>query len=113
MSEHITHEEYVASVRRRVVETAKRMLSGEVSFLDGAITLTGLRFDAGVREDDSDFLKFVGIDSETHNYPMGEARQRWANEVLDKLQPEIDSLEVWAKKIGQEACESLIRRFHV
>jgi hypothetical protein len=113
MSEHITNEEYVASVRRRVVETARDMLSGEISFLEGARTLSALRHEAAVRNDDSDFMTFVGIDSETHDFPIGAVREHWNPEALKKLQPEIDKTEAWAREIGAESCESLIRRFHV
>lgn len=113
MDARLTHEEYILAARSRVVETAKRMLSGEISFLDGANTLCSLRFEVGIKEDDPDFLTFVGIDSETHNYPMREARQHWTKDALERLEPEIDQLEDWAKEAGQAPCQSLIRRFDV
>jgi hypothetical protein len=113
MSEYITHESYVASVRKRVVETAQSMLDGQLNFLEGARMLSDLRNEAAVRDDDSDFMTFVAIDSETDDLPIGAVRQHWSKEVLDKLDPEYKEAEVWAKKFGSEACESLIRRFHV
>ena len=54
MSEHITNEEYVATVRRDVVATAKAMLSGGVNYLEGERRLAALRFEAAVQEDDED-----------------------------------------------------------
>jgi hypothetical protein len=113
MSEHITHESYVASVRERVVETARSMLNGDLNFLEGARTLVDLRHEAAVRDDDSDFMVFVAIDSETDNLPIGAIRQHWPQEVLEKLEPEYRKAEGWAKEFGTLACESLIRRFHV
>ena len=37
MPERMSHESYVASVRGKVVELAKRMLGGQLSFLEGAL----------------------------------------------------------------------------
>lgn len=111
MSEYITNEEYVKSVRQEVVDVAKAMMSGELQFLEGARRLSALRHEAAVREDDADFLTFVGIASETDEFPLGRVRKEWPDEVLQRIQPEIDEATVWARKIGGPACESLIRRF--
>jgi xanthine/CO dehydrogenase XdhC/CoxF family maturation factor len=113
MSEHITNESYVASVRMGVVDTARLMLGGQLNFLEGARVLSSLRHEAAVRDDDPDFMTFVVIDSETDDPPIGTVRQHWSKEALEKLESECKDAEVWAKKIGTEACESLIRRFHV
>lgn len=111
MSEHITHEAYVAQVRAEVVDTAKKMLTGELDFLEGARRLVDLRHEAAVRNDDPDFMKFVAIDSETDALPIGRVRREWPDDVLQKLQPEIDNATVWAREFGGAACESLVRRF--
>ena len=113
MSEHISNEEYVATVRRDVVATAKAMLSGGVNYLEGARRLAALRFEAAVREDDEDFMAFVAIDSETDEFPLGRVREEWSEEVLDRLQPEIDDAIVWARNFGDAACDALSRRFDV
>lgn len=113
MSEHVTNESYVSNIREKVVSTAKSMVDGSFSFLEGARTLATLRHDAAVGDDDSDFMTFVVIDSETDDLPIGAVRQNWSKEALDKLNPKIKEAEEWARKVGFEACESLIRRFHV
>ena len=113
MSEHITNQQYVAVVRKCVVETACSMLNGDVSFLDGTRTLVSLRHEAAVRDDDCDFMALVAIDSDTDDLPLGHVREHWSQESLEKLIPEIKKAEEWAKKFGSDACESLIRRFHV
>jgi hypothetical protein len=112
MSEHITNESYVANIRAEVVDVARRMLSGELEYLDGARRLAGLRHEAAVREDDPDFMAFVAIDSETDEFPIGRVRSEWPDDVLQKLQPEIDEATAWARQFGDAACESLIRRFY-
>ena len=113
MSEYITNESYVASIRKRVVDTARSMLNGDLNFLEGARNLVDLRHEAAVRDDDADFMVFVAIDSETDDLPTGAARQQWPLDVLEKLDPEYKKAEAWAKEFGSQACESLIRRFHV
>lgn len=113
MSEHITHEVYVASVRKQVVDIAESMLSGKRSFLEGARLLSSLRHEAAVYDDDADFMVFVAIDSETDSLPIGAVRQYWSSEALEKLDTEIIEAELSAKRLGGDACESLILRFHV
>lgn len=113
MPEHITNESYVASVRMRVVDTARLMLGGQLNFLEGARVLSSLRHEAAVRDNDPDFMALVAIDSETDALPIGAVRQYWSKEALEKLESECKDAEVWARKFGTEACESLIRRFHV
>ena len=112
MPEKITHEMYVQSVRQRVAATARDMLDGTLSFLTGSRTLAALRHEAEVREDDSDFMVFVGIDSDTDDLPLGEVPQYWDKKALEKLEPEIQAAEEWARKHGTQACASLVSRFH-
>lgn len=113
MSEHMSHEEYVATVRVRAAETARSMIDGNLSFLEGARVLSSLRHDAEVSDGDDDFMAFVVIDSETDDIPIGEVRQHWSIDALNKLDPEIKEAEEWARGVGFEACQSLVRRFHV
>lgn len=112
MSTVITNETYTLSVRKRVGAVAFGMLSGEVGFIEGAIELASLRHEAAVEENDSDFMTFVVIASETDSLPIATTRELWSKEALARHQPEIDAAIVWAKKIGLAACESLVRRFH-
>ncbi len=70
MSNGITHEQYVASVRSRVAAIAHGMLNGEVNFLEGAIELASLRNEADVELNDPDFMAFVVIASETDSLPI-------------------------------------------
>lgn len=113
MSEHITHEVYVSSVRKQVVDIAKSILNGKMSFVEGARLLSSLRPEAAVHDEDADFMVFAAIDSETDSLPIGTVRQYWSNDALEKLDTEIIEAELSAKRLGGDACESLILRFHV
>lgn len=111
MPEYLSHDEYVESTRRQVVETAQAMLDGQLGFLVGSRRLSALRHEVNVADSDADFLTFVGIDSDTDALPLGEVRRHWSADALVKLEPEIQSAEAWAAKVGCEACRSLIARF--
>jgi hypothetical protein len=112
MSEYVTNETQVQSVRKRVLETAELMIRGEIGFIEGARLLSSLRHGAAVRDDDPDFTTFVAIDSETDDLPIGAVRQLWSIDALTKLDPEIGKAEAWAKQYGIHSCESLVKRFH-
>ena len=70
------NEEHRRLASAKIVETAQRILSGNLGIVAGARQLSGLGFDVGA-EHDSDFIFFVGIDSETDHLPVGEVRSRW------------------------------------
>jgi hypothetical protein len=115
MSEHILDEAHLKARRTQVVQTAKRMLSGQLNFLEGARQLAALQYETGVRDDDPDFRTFVGIASESDDFPLGQVREEWSTDVLARLQPEIDRVVAWARTSagGDAACHSLVSRFDV
>ena len=104
-------ESEVKIARRQVMETARAMLDGKLSFIEGARRISGLRWDLDVPEFDPDIIAFVAIDSETDTLPFGEVREYWQPAALAALQPEIDCSEQWAKETGGKACQSVIDRF--
>lgn len=97
-------------VRFEIGKTAKAMLAGTTSFIEGARRIWELGFTAGL-DGDADFEAFVLIESETDALPFGELRRMWNAEALAKLQPEIDRAEAWARDVGMAACERLAQRF--
>lgn len=108
----ITHEAYVQSVRNRIHIVALGMLDGSIPFLEGAITLASLRHEAGVEENDVDFLAFVAIASETDDLPIGPSLQHWSAAALEKHQSPIEKATQWAKEVGATSCQSLVSRFN-
>jgi hypothetical protein len=74
MTEHMTHEQYVASVRRRAAEMAAGILTGSVPVLEGCNALATLRceveveveveVEAEAEDHDPDFVSFAAISSE-------------------------------------------------
>lgn len=107
----MTKEEFTLSIRRQVVDTASAMLEAHTSFLAGARKLAALRHDAGVDDNDPDFMVFVAIDSDTDALPIGAVRAHWHEDALARLESEIEAAEAWAFEHGAAACASLIARF--
>lgn len=113
MTERMSHEEYVAATRAKVVALARSMLEGKTSFLEGAIQMRRFEREVDVPERDPDFEVFNIIESDTDWLSIGPPRMHWLPEALAKHEPMIVEHEAWAKKFAAEACRSLIQRFEV
>jgi len=101
----------IKRAQNTIAETARQMLGGFISFIEGSRKIASLQGAANIRENDPDFDVFVVIVSETDALPVGEIRDLWKPEALVKLQPEIDRSEIWAKSVGTPGCQRLIDRF--
>ena len=108
-----TSSEFQRHQTQRVVSVATDMLSGRLSFLEGARLLSHLRVALRLPVDDPDFLPFVATDSETDHLPLGGVRRFWSAEALARLQSEIQSAESNARTSCTHAAQALISRFGV
>jgi hypothetical protein len=99
----------VLKARRTILETAKGVLSGAVSPIEGARVIVASRSAARL-EADPDILPFVGIDSETEALPLGKDRDYWQKQALADLQPTIDEAQHWARDLGADHCQNLLAR---
>jgi hypothetical protein len=101
----------VVEARRKIFATAQRMLSGEISFIEGSRLIFMESFEAGL-DNDPDILPFVGAHSETDSPPIDATdRSNWQKSALDALQPKIDEAENWAKAFVKSHCINLVERF--
>ena len=97
--------------RLEIATLAENMLSGSVTYIEGARQVSSRRFAADL-EWDEDILPFVGVDSETDALPIDSSvRELWLASALEKLQSEIDKAEQWAREILETRCHNLVRRF--
>jgi hypothetical protein len=94
---------------RRLVELARAMIAGRLSFIEGSRTISELI--PGDLRNDPDFIAFILVDSETDTLPLGEQQNLWQPEALEKLKPRIDQAEQWAKDVATSHCHNLITRF--
>jgi hypothetical protein len=101
----------IASNRQKVARIAQDILDGRVGVIEASRSLVALRFEVAVDEWDPDFITFVGIDSETDDLPVGQARQHWASDALAQKAPEIARCEDLYREPAREAAAHLVARF--
>jgi hypothetical protein len=105
------NESEILAARGRILKTAQEMLTGKLSYIEGARKIIATGKAARLDEWDPDLVPFVGIVSETDALPFGEMREHWQAAALDALQPEIDQKEAWACGLGEFHCRRLVERF--
>jgi hypothetical protein len=106
----IHNEEHRRVASRKIVATAQRVLSGDLSVIAGARQLSGLRFDVNA-ERDPDFIFFSGVDSETDHLPVGEVRSRWSADTLKAKDKELQAYEASVRDKAFEVCRRLVQRY--
>jgi hypothetical protein len=95
---------------RRLAKIAAAMLDGSLLYLDGAELVVATSRDAEL-DRDPDILPFSGVASEADRFPASHIRCLWDREAMEKMQPEIDRLEAWAKELAEPHARSLLARF--
>lgn len=93
------------------VEIAKKILDRRIELLDGVRSLSALRFDVGVQDDDEDFLSFSSVASEMDNFPGSDQRSMWSIEALQKIDPELKKAQDFYRQEIEKSCTSIIKRF--
>lgn len=66
---------------RSLVVVLDALLSDRISITEGCRRVVRLRFELGEERSDL-FLPFVGVDSETDAFPLGEVRELWSPAAL-------------------------------
>ena len=107
MPEHPSHDDYIRSMRVKAVEVAQAMLSGKVSFFEGAVSIPNPLEPGEDQECENAFEVFALIRSETDSLPITD-RKFWSAEALQRKEAEIAAAESWARNIGTEACNIII-----
>ena len=111
MTERMSHEEYVATQRRRVAQLARDILAGELDVLDGSAEIVSLRDELDIDHDDDDLMAFVVVDSETDALPVGAEALNWSQDALARKQSELERARSWAVDVVRQPCQNLVARF--
>lgn len=113
MNDRAPINESEVEARQSLVSVSRLMLSGKISFFEGAILIRNLKDKCGGLDDhDQDFLAFVVIASETDHLPLAAQRHLWNPESLKRLESEFIKTEEWASTFAFKSCENLIERFN-
>jgi hypothetical protein len=102
----------VATNRQKVAEIARGIIDGRFGILAGARQIRGYTGGhLGLDEFDPDLLTFIAIDSETDDLPLGDVRQYWAPDALEKKDAEIARFEARFRAKALTAAANLVARF--
>lgn len=101
---------YRLSLHREVVATARGVLDGSIGIVEGARLLARISFELGA-DDDEPFVSFQDIDSETDDYPTGDARSRWNTASLAREDAKRARYEAEIREAVEEDCRTLIARY--
>jgi hypothetical protein len=96
------------AARRTALEVARGMLDGSISLISGCRSLVRLRFDAEIAPSET-LNVFVGVESETDDYPVGSARSEYDPELLARLDAEVSKYLSQVRPVVIEACDEIIR----
>ncbi len=111
ITERMSHDEYVATQRRRVAELAREILAGEIDVLDGSSKIVSLRDELDINRDDDDLMAFVVVDSETDALPVGAEALNWSEGALARKRPELERARSWAFDVVRQPCQNRVARF--
>jgi len=98
-------------VKELVLKAALSMLSGNLTYFDGAREILDLK--SLIKKDnisDEDFLALMIIYSETDYIPNAALRKYLKDEDLLKVEVELKKIELWAKPFAEDACKNLINK---
>jgi hypothetical protein len=101
----MTHEEYIEKKRCEAIAVVQGILLGAIDPIDGIRKLNQLRVNF---EQISAFDCFVGMDSETDDFPRGEIRKRYEKLFLERLDEEARLYLDERKDIIKDACKTLV-----
>jgi hypothetical protein len=101
-----------ASVRAQILAVAKQLLTGQLDVITAARRLSALHDDAEpeIREA---LVGFVAIDSETDTLPIGEVRQYWRLDALERKDREIAQAEQCYRDTAVKDAAELIRLLEI
>jgi len=94
--------------REQISVTAKAMLSGNCSYIEGVRAIRGLFESACIDQFDEPFVAFVAIDSETDAVPVGRFRELWQPDAKVRFKEEWSQAEDYAQSLGEPACRAVI-----
>jgi hypothetical protein len=102
----------IAWRKRAAVTTAKAVIAGEHSLIEGCVGLSQLAPGLVPQwHDDPDFLVFGVVASDTDHFPTGSARQYWNPVALAREDKRIAQYEAKSREDIIAACQNIIARF--
>jgi hypothetical protein len=95
----------------RVIETARKIICGEIGVVEGSRILSALRVEVTEADHDPDFIPFIGIDSESDHIPLGSVRAHFSATGLERMDAELKAIEDHYRQLAIEASQRLLERY--
>jgi len=102
--------DFVKRKRQELVGVARAMLDGRMDLIEGCRRILALRFQVNGSDDEA-FVPFQGFDSQTDHLPKGDARNRFAPELLERFDAEEEEFLEAAKTEILRSCQDIVGRF--
>ncbi len=102
--------DYRESLHRGVVETARAVIAGTLGPVDAARRFVGMAAELDALDEEA-FRFFLGLDSESDQFPLGTFRNLWR---VDALKREDDARKEYEAHVRDEAvrhCQSLVAKY--
>jgi len=94
-----------------VMRACRNYLSGDIGLIEASRELVS--YAHRLREtNDSDFVFFIAVNSETDHLPVGKWREGWAADSLAKKDKEVEEVEEFYRRDAQIAAKSLLSKFN-
>ena len=91
----------------QLVETLESLLGSRISVVEASRLIAAVRFDLK-QDNNSLFYPFVGIDSETDQFPLGAVRELWASEALARYDQERELAEQHYSPFAAQSATALL-----
>jgi hypothetical protein len=98
--------------KSQILSFAKQLLSGQLGVIAASRELSPLRHEVGTELAEV-LVVFTGIDSETAALPIGEVRQKWSPEALERKDRDISEAEKFYRDTAIEAATRLLQMLEV
>ena len=110
MSESERSEPYRRELEAQILEAARSLVAGSISVTEASRRIAGLARELGLGLEEP-FLTFVGIDSETDGFPLGQVRALWNPSALSQLDAERLEYESLLRGVALESAVAVVSRY--
>ena len=96
--------------RKEIVDACLLMVNDQIGFIEGCRNVVSLRNQFSLTED-QDFSPFVGVTSETDDYPEQSIRENFSESYLKRVDEEVSSYISIVRPSIIDACNILIAKY--
>lgn len=96
------------SDKKKIVSLAKQIVDGTIGIIEGCRLIVSLKI---YPIEDPNYRIIMGVESGTDEFPIGDVRQHYSEESLEKLDKELNKYIESRRLIILEACKNLLKKY--